>query len=50
VLSPWFIELFSLAHFLFGPKQIKKTHEGELDSTLALSSRIFVRNNLVKRY
>ena len=36
--------------FSIDPKQIKMTHERELDSTLALSSRIFVGNNLVKKY
>jgi len=36
--------------FSIDPKQIKMTHEIELDSTLALSSRIFVGNNLVKKY
>ena len=36
--------------FSIDPKQIKMTHKSELDSTLALSSRIFVGYNLVKKY
>ena len=36
--------------FSIDPKEIKMTHEIQLDSTLALSRRIFVGNNLAKKY
>jgi hypothetical protein len=43
-------QVIQFGSFSIDRNQIKMTHEGELDSTLALSSRIFVENNLAKKY
>ena len=48
--EPMACRVIQFGSFSIDPKQIKMTHERELDSTLALSSRIFVGNNLAKKY
>jgi hypothetical protein len=48
--EPMACRVIQFGSFSIDRKQIKMTHEGELDSTLALSSRIFVGNNLAKKY
>jgi hypothetical protein len=48
--KPMACRVIRFGSFSIDRKQIKMTHERELDSTLALSSRIFVGNNLAKKY